>query len=128
MFLEEFDLLGFRVFPDCNAYDRLAALARKVSQPGIDVSKSNLRYKEILQKAGFTNVQSQLIPPIFLQKKYKQLASLSFELFTGELYEQEVDRPAEVKALLHELKSFERLGNSLISLPPVYQVSGQKPT
>ncbi|MEO1262863.1 MAG: hypothetical protein AAFZ15_28910 [Bacteroidota bacterium] len=127
VFLEEFNLLDFRAFPECTAFDRLAALAKKVRQPGIDADKAKSRYKEPLEKTGFKNVQSQLIPPIFLQKKFKQLASLSFELFSSELLEQEVAKPAELRALLYELKSFEKRSNSLISLPPVYQVSGKKP-
>ncbi len=100
-----------------------SALMRK---NGADPSiGSNLRFK--LDEMDFQKVKSQLIPPAFLTGERKKLVSLTFETVADSILKASMAKPAEIQALLYEIKDFEQQAFSMISLPGIYQVSGIKP-
>ena len=83
------------------------------------------RIEQDLSNAGFQALLTQFRSPFFLQADFKKLPSLIFESILHRLEDQPVSTD-EVHVLLSELKAFESLPHTLISLPGVYQIKAYK--
>ncbi|MEL6356225.1 MAG: hypothetical protein AAFQ37_04750, partial [Bacteroidota bacterium] len=79
-----------------------------------------------LALAGFSQPQARFLSPIFLPAKHKQLFSLLFESVMYTANDQGVLDSMEANSLLNELRAYELLPHSMISLPGVYQIVAQK--
>lgn len=124
--LEEMDFSDFQCFPYCFAFDRSWELVSAIHcRRGFDPHiGSKLTF--LLQQAGFQNIQVQQIAPSFLKENEKSIASITLESIASDLLELQLISSTELQALLFELKAFEKMEDTLISLPGIFQVTGYK--
>ncbi len=127
LLIEDIDFSSNYCSPYNSAFERYSELYSKLMlKNGTDTSiGSNLHLK--LENIGFQKVKTQLIPPVFLTGERKKLVSLTFEIVADSILKASMAKPAEIQALLYEIKDFEQQAFSMISLPGIYQVSGIKP-
>ncbi len=124
--IEDLDFSKFQCFPNSYAFDRFTELyIEVVKKQGADPNIDKQIYP-LFQLAGFKNCQVQLVRPKFLTGKNKRIASLTLESISTILEKENLASHAELQALLSELKSFEALKNTMISLPGIYQVWGYR--
>lgn len=124
--VEELDFSNYQCFPNSYAFDRfveLHALAKKQQNAGSNIGKN---LKDWFQKAGFKNIEVQIVPPSFINGESKHIPSLTLESIATALLQENLTTPTELHALLSELRGFEKQENTLISLPGIYQVIGYK--
>lgn len=127
LMLEEIDLTGFHCFPFCFAFNRYLELLKAIkSKMGAD-TKIGPKLMHFLQNTGFQKIKVQLVSPSFLKNDEKRIVSLSLENISATILNENLATATELQALLYELKSFEKQKNTMVSLPSIYQVVGNKP-
>ncbi len=124
---EDIDFSNLFCSPYSSAFERYKELySRFIQNTGADSNiGSSLQSK--LTNIGFQQVKTQLVPPSFLTEESKKLSSLTLEMISSPVIKAKIVLPAEIQALLYELKDLEQQPYSMISLPGIYQVAAIKP-
>jgi len=125
--VEDLDFSQFNCFPSCYAFDRFMELNSIIEKRQVTDNNIGKQLLSVFQNAGFKNIQIQQTRPCFLADKNKRIASLTLEYIAPIIIDKKLSTPAEVQALIFELKNFEEEENSMISMPGIYQVIGYKP-
>ncbi len=124
--MQYIDPTNFSSYPYNHAFARsvelINALNQKFYPPGVEAG--NLF--DIVSQNGFKNVRINHSPSFFVTGSQRAILSLSLETVSTEIEQFGFSTPAELDALLIELKHFEKRKNSMISIPGIYQVLAEK--
>ncbi len=123
---EEIHLNKHYSFPYSFAFNRYiellsAATTQDNGNPNIGSS-----LPQLLADIGFQKREAAILPRIFLSGEQKQISSLCLESIGAKILKNQLVSPLELNALIEELKHFERLPETISSLPGVYQIQGFK--
>jgi hypothetical protein len=123
--LSGFDLPACQCFPENYAFDRYIELLHAYGEI-LGVSQNPDGLIRHLRKSGFEHLSISSLVPSFLEHKQRALPSLVLEALGSALSKQGLSTPAEVQALLLELRLFGNEPGTLISAPSGYLISASR--
>lgn len=126
IFFEIIDFSGFNSVHEHFAFDRFIELFKALIQSYWGKEALSTIMNQLLLCSGFHNVKHHSFAPTFLQGASQQLPSSTLESIMNDLITLKLASKEEVQVLLYELKNFEQKEHSLISLPRIHLISGNK--
>jgi len=123
---EEMNYLKQYCYPSNFAFTRYLDLYAKLAKKqGADLHIIP-QISPLLKTAGFSQVKAAQISPLFINGLAKSFSSLMLESLAPQLIDQQLVLPAEINALIEELKLFEQQPETMLSLPGIYQMQAHK--
>lgn len=124
--VEDLDFSGHFCHPTCEAYDWYLGMYQQAvrfrgGNPNIGPSLPDL-----LRQAGLANVRMQMVQPVFTEGEGKQMAPLTLENISDALVSSGLSSREEIAEKLKNLRVFCDMEHSMISLPRIFQVWGEK--
>jgi ubiquinone/menaquinone biosynthesis C-methylase UbiE len=110
--------------PRCQMYPYNHAFARAmelIGRLGEDQPYGSKQFPELLEKAGFINMEKAYAAPTFMPRACNRIASLSLECYRTEILRRGDSNRAELNALLLELRALEQEPDTLLSRPGMLQ-------
>ncbi len=80
----------------------------------------------LFQQAGFNNIDFDVIQPAFNTGRGKWMAHITLDRIKHTLTTRQIATHQAIDNILHELEAFTRDDNTIISLPRIFRVWGQK--
>src|SRR5262249_14254867 len=123
---EDVHFSGHFCYPECDAFDwyveRYTTLARKNGQNAeIGPSLFNL-----FRQAGLKNVGFDVIQPCFHTGPGKWMAYLTLDRIKDSLIKHRMTSLATIENVLHELEEFTNDEHTIMSLPRIFRVWGER--
>jgi len=126
LLLQEMDYLKQYCYPSNFAFTRYLDLYAKLAKKqGADLNIIP-QINPLLKTAGFSRVKAAQVSPLFINGLAKSFSSLMLESLAPQLIRQQLVLPAEINALIEELKLFEQQPETILSLPGIYQMQAHK--
>ncbi len=122
LILEDIDLTKLDCFPYSYAFDRFKELLIELTKKTTSEMSLYKMIQESMDQTPFNNTQIQFLSPTFLKGKAKKLTSLTLESAMEAMQKKKIAPTSELHALLTELKIYEDLPNTMISIPGIFQV------
>ncbi|MGL5941529.1 MAG: class I SAM-dependent methyltransferase [Waterburya sp.] len=124
--IEDLAFSGHFCFPQCQAFDKYIELYQQVVQNKGGDPEIGLKLPGMLKKAGFKEVNLNLVQPTFIEGEGKSIAQITMEKIRSAVLEQGLSSPNEIELIISELKEFAQNSETIISLPRIFQVWGRK--
>ncbi|MEL4896838.1 class I SAM-dependent methyltransferase [Crocosphaera sp. Alani8] len=124
--IEDLQFSGHFCYPKCRAFEQYIELYQQVVKRKGGDPEIGPKLPGMLQKAGFKQVNLNVIQPTFLEGEGKFLASITMEKIREAILEQSLSSPQEIKEIMDELNSFADNKQTIMSLPRIFQVWGAK--
>ena len=124
--IEDLQFSGHFCYPDCPAFDRYIQLYQQVVINKGGDPEIGSKLPEMLKKAGFKEVNLNLVQPTFMKGEGKLIAQITMEKIRSAILEQGLSSSDEIETIILELKEFAQNSETIISLPRIFQVCGCK--
>lgn len=124
--VEDLEFSGHFCYPKCPAFDKYIQLYQQVVQNKGGDPEIGLKLPGMLKKAGFKEVNLNLVQPTFMEGEGKSIAQITMEKIRSAILEQGLSSPDEINTIISELKEFAQNSETIISLPRIFQVCGRK--
>jgi ubiquinone/menaquinone biosynthesis C-methylase UbiE len=124
--LEDLEFSGHFCYPKCPAFDRYIELYQQVVQNKGGDPEIGPKLPGMLRKAGFKEINLNLVQPTFLEGEGKSMAQITMEKIRESVLEQSLSSPKEIESISSELKEFAQNSQTIMSLPRIFQVWGRK--
>ena len=80
----------------------------------------------LLNEVGFTEVKFQISQPVHISGKGKLMAEITFKAVSESLVEEGFITESEAIRIYSSLVQFRKRGDTMMSLPRIFQVSAKK--
>lgn len=124
--VEDTDFAGSFCYPDCAAFDRYKELYQELLQRRGGDSNIGPKLPAMLRKAGIQAVELNVIHPAHIRGEGKLMAPLTMSRISHALSAERLATKEEVQQILTELNRVAADGETIISLPRIFQVWGKR--
>ena len=124
--VEDLEFAGHFCYPRSSAFNRYIQLYQQVVRNKGGDPEIGLKLPGMFKKAGFKEVNFNLVQPTFMETEGKLVASITLEKIRNAVLEQGLSSSDEIEAIIAELKELAQNSEAIISLPRIFQVWGIK--
>jgi SAM-dependent methyltransferase len=123
--IEDTDFAGSFSYPNCAAYDRYNELYQELIQRRGGDPNMGFKLPAMLRRAGIHGVELNVIQPAHIRGEGKLMAPLTMSRISDALTAEGLATESEVQQILAELNHIAADGETVISLPRIFQVWGK---
>jgi SAM-dependent methyltransferase len=124
--IEDTDFSGSFCYPTCAAYDRYTKLYQRLVQRRGGDSNIGPKLPAILARAGLQSVEVNVAQPVHIHGEGKLMAPMTMSRISEALIAEGLATDDEVQQILTELNHAAADCETVISLPRIFQVWGQR--
>lgn len=124
--IEDIDFEGHFCYPECNAFRQYVRLYSEVARRREADPNIGRRLPSLVSEAGFDRVQVLIVQPAGLDPDEKLIGPITMESIVESVLAEGLAGWAEMDRIIAELHEFAGDPRSLMSLPRIVQVWGQK--
>jgi SAM-dependent methyltransferase len=121
---EDIDFSGHYCYPHNDAFNRYQQWFVTAAGNNGQDANIGLRLRSLFSSAGFSDVQFNVINPVFTSGSGKWMAFDTLEKIRGTVLKQGIATEKQIDDTLAELKLFTEDENSIISMPRIFQAWG----
>ncbi len=124
--VEDIHFSGHFCYPACRAFDEYVRYFTTAAHNNGQDAEIGPRLVGLCKEAGLTNVEFDVIQPCFNTGQGKLMAYSTLDKIKGTLIEQGIATTATIHSMLAELDQFASSDQTIMSLPRIFRVWGQK--
>jgi ubiquinone/menaquinone biosynthesis C-methylase UbiE len=124
--VEDVHFSGHFCYPANKAFDKYVQLYMEVVSSNGGDAELGVRLPSIFKSAGLKNISFDVIQPVFTKEEGKWMAYITLEKIKPALLRANIVAEQELNELLEELAAFTRNEQTLISMPRIFRVIGEK--
>jgi SAM-dependent methyltransferase len=124
--IEDTDFAGSFCYPTCAAYERYKKLYQELIQLRGGDPNIGPKLPAMLRSAGIREIELNVIQPAHIRGEGKLMAPLTMARISDELTTEGLATDDEVQQVLTELDRVAADGETVISLPRIFQVWGKR--
>jgi ubiquinone/menaquinone biosynthesis C-methylase UbiE len=124
--IEDTDFAGSFCYPDCPAYERYKELYQELLQVRGGDANIGPKLAAMFRRVGIQEIKLNVIQPAHINGEDKLMAPFTVSRISEALIAEELATADEVQQILAELNHVAADSETLISLPRIFQVWGER--
>ena len=126
LLIEDTHFSGHFCHPSCPAFDEYVNLYKQLLQKRNADANIGPRLAELLEAAGFQDIEVQVVQPVHKCGQSKLMAEITLSGIAAALEEEGITSEDQIEELLEELRSFRERNDTMMSMPRIFQVRARK--
>lgn len=124
--IEDTQFSGHFSYPKCKAFEEYIKLYKNVLAKRKANADIGVQLTEMFTNAGLDDIHVQVVQPVFMYGEGKLISYITMDKIKESLKKEKLASEEEINKILQELLVFTENPNTILSLPRVFQVYGNK--
>jgi 2-polyprenyl-3-methyl-5-hydroxy-6-metoxy-1,4-benzoquinol methylase len=124
--VEDIQFSGHFCHPACEAFNRYIEYFTTAAHSNGHNAEIGINLFSLFQQAGFHNIGFDVIQPVFNTGPGKWMAHITLDKISNTLIQQGIANNETIIQMLQELEAYTNDNNTIISLPRIFRVWGEK--